>query len=247
MRTVVMGLALSAATLTAVPVVNAETVVRVRAGAANTDYEVEFDGGPYAGRTAKSDFTATALGLTLVSDSGFYFDIVTQSSGDATHDLWRPSPDQNFSRDDFTLTLGATLPSDSGAFSAFAGYKSGESELRSPTGLNAWTRDTFETDGFFFGLGYGFPAAGGQFGLNGALAFMSGTWTDDNGFNNEADYTFGYSFGVSYTYLFGKSFGINADFKTQLYSYDFNVYSGGSMYTVDESINSLGLNVFAQF
>jgi hypothetical protein len=111
-----------------------------------------------------------------------------------------------------------------------------------------WTRDTFDNSGIFFGGGYGFPAAGGQIGLNGALAFMSGKWTDDVGFNNEADFTVGFSFGLSYTYTFGKNFGVTADYKMQRYSYDFGLYSTtGPAYTVAEQINSFGLSVFTQF
>jgi hypothetical protein len=230
-------------------IASAEGLVRVRVGAASTDYDLEFDGGPYAGRKAKSSYTAKALGLTYVAESGFYIDVLGQTSGDATHDLWKPRPDQKFSRDDFTLTLGVSFPSQSGsALSVFGGLKSGSSELTAPPGVFSWSKDVFESTGIFFGLGYGFPALGGQFGLNGALAFMSGTWKDDAGFNNDADYTVGFSLGLSYTYTFGKNFGVIADAKVQNYSYDFAVYSTTTpAYTVTENISSLGLSLFAQF
>ena len=253
MKRNIVGAALLAAAIVAPEIANAQGqgLVRVRAGVASTDYSLKFDdsGGlaAYRGKTAKSSYTAKGVGLTFVSSGGFYADILGQTSGDATHDLWKPSPDQKFSRDDFTLTLGISFPSESGTLSAFGGLKSGTSELSAPPGFG-FSVDKFESTGVFFGLGYGFPAAGGQIGLNGALAFMTGTWKDDAGFNNEADYTFGFSFGLSYTYTFGRNFGVIADLKTQRYSYDFAVYSTTTpAYTVTEQINSLGLNLFAQF
>ncbi len=250
MRTIVAGAMLTAATF-AIPeiAIAQEGLVRVRAGVASTNYNLKFDDvGPYAGGEAKSSYTARGLGLTFISSGGFYVDILGQTSGDATHDLWKPRPDQKFSRDDFTLTLGVSFPSGSGALSVFGGLKSGTSELTTPAGIRAYTYDRFESTGVFFGLGYGFPAAGGQIGINGALAAMSGKWTDDAGFNNEADYTFGFSFGLSYTYTFGRNFGVIADFKTQSYSYDFGVYAVNSpAYTIVERVNSFGLSGFVQF
>ena len=247
MRTIVAGAVVAAAV--ALPqAVQAEGLVRVRAGLAPTNYTLTFDDvGPYAGGKAKSKYTSKNLGLTLISEGGFYVDALGQTSGDAKHDLWNPLPDQGFSRDDFTLTLGVSIPGQSGTGSIFGGFKSGSTELKTPPGL-PWTRDTFDNSGIFFGGGYGFPALGGQIGFNGALAFMSGKWTDDAGFNNEADFTVGFSFGLSYTYMFGKSFGVTADYKTQRYSYDFAVYSTTTpAYTVAEQINSFGLSVFTQF
>jgi hypothetical protein len=248
MRTKIVGAVLTAAAIALPQAVQAEGLVRLRVGAASTNYDLTFDNvGVYANMKAKSKYTAKSAGLTLISEGGFYVDVLGQTSGDATHDLWKPAPDQKFSRDDFTVTLGVSIPGQSGTGSVFGGYKSGSTELTARPGL-PWKRDTFDSDGFFFGAGYGFPAAGGQIGFNGAIAFMQGTWTDDTGYNNEADFTVGFSLGLSYTYMFGKNFGIVGDIKTQRYSYDFAVYSTTQpAYTVVEQINSVGLSLFAQF
>lgn len=258
MRTKVASVLLTAAAVALPQVAQAEGLVRLRAGVANTGYSVKFDENSdpwYRGKTAKSDYTARTVGLTFVSEGGFYVDVTGQTSGDAKHDLWNPQPEQEFSRDDFTLTLGVSIPGQSGTGSFFGGYKSGTTELSAPRGAVVpgsaspigWSKDTFDSKGFFFGGGYAFPAAGGQLGFNGALAFMSGTWKDDAGFSNEADYTIGFSFGLSYTYMFGRNFGLTADFKAQHYSYGFNQYSTFNAYTVDEQINSFGLSALVQF
>jgi len=246
MRTMVASALLTAAAVALPQVAQAEGLVRLRAGVANTGYTVKFDGLNYGRGEAKSDYTAKTVGLTFVSEGGFYVDLTGQTSGDATHDLWQPQPDQKFSRDDFTLTLGVSIPGQSGTGSVFGGFKSGTTELSAPPGFT-FTKDTFDSKGFFFGGGYAFPAAGGQLGFNGAIAFMGGTWKDDAGFSNDADYTFGFSFGLSYTYMFGKNFGLTADLKAQHYSYGFNQYSTVAAYTVDEQINSVGLSALVQF
>lgn len=246
MKKIVATAVISAAALALPQAAQAEGLVRIRVGAAPTNYSLKSDGGPYSGAEAKSDYTATNVGLTFVSEGGVYLDLVGQASGDATHDLYKPQPDQKFSRTDFTLTLGVSMPGQSGTGSIFGGFKSGSSELSAPAGY-AWTKDTFDSTGFFFGGGYAWPALGGQIGLNGAIAFMAGTWKDDAGFNNEADYTFGYSFGLGYTYMFNRNFGLSADYKIQAYSYGFNQYSTTAGYTVDEQISSLGLNALLQF
>ncbi len=258
MRRNIVGAVLLATAVAAPEIANAQGqgLVRVRAGVASTDYSVKFDGGLYQGLKAESKYTAKGVGLTYVSSGGFYVDVYGQTSGDATHDLWKPLPDQKFSRDDFTLTLGVSLPSDAATFSVFGGFKSGTSELDAPRGRTfgfssgpgtiGWGKDTFDSSGIFFGAGVGVPAAGGQIGANAAIAFMSGTWKDDAGFNADADVTVGFSFGLSYTYTFGRNFGVILDYKAQAYSYDFATTTTAN-YSATETINSLGLNLFAQF
>jgi hypothetical protein len=223
--------------------------VSVRAGLTSTTYDLEFDNnGPYANAKATSKYTGKNVGVTIFSDSGCYFDVSGQTSGDATHDLWKPRPEQPFSRDDLTLTIGVTTQSDSGSTSFFGGLKTGSSELKAPPNVFSWTRDTFDSSGVFGGVGFGVPVAGGTFGMNAAVAVMSGEWTDDAGFQNEADYTVGYSLGVNYKYMIAPQFGISVDYKLQAYSYDFAVYSGTQpAYTVVETLSSFGVNAILQF
>jgi hypothetical protein len=254
-----VGAVLTAAAIALPQAVQAEEgLVRLRVGAAATDYSLKFDSSTpdsyYRNKTAKSSYTAKNAGLTFVSPGGFYVDILGQTSGDATHDLWEPyAKNMEFSRDDFTLTLGVSIPSQSGTGSVFGGFKSGTTELQAPKGTfipgygaPLWSKDKFETTGFFFGGGYGFPAAGGQIGFNAAMAFMGGEWTDDTGYRVEADFTFGFSMGASYTYTFGKNFGLIADLKFQNYSYNFDT-STSTPYTITETATAVGLSLFGQF
>lgn len=245
MKKVMATMVISAAAMALPQAVQAEGLVRIRAGVAPTDYTLSFSD---TSQKIKSDYTAKNVGLTFVSEGGFYLDMIGQTSGDATHDAYAPTyPDQKFTRTDFTLTLGLSIPGQSGTGSVFGGFKAGSSEFSAPPGFS-WTKDTFSTAGIFFGAGYAFPAIGGQIGINGAIAFMSGTWEDDGvpKIKEDADYTFGYSFGLGYTYMFGKNFGLAVDYKWQHYSYGFD-QGTLSPYTADENINSLGLTALVQF
>lgn len=235
-------------------------LVRISVGAAQTDYSIKFDAlapaagalGTYKNKTAKSEYTATSLGLTLISGKGLYFDVTGTQSGSATHDLWAtitPATKDEFSHDSITATLGfvQVFPA-GGSLSGFMGYRKGETELAAPKPPSTFSRDTFESQGVFFGMGGGFPALGGSINMSGAIAFMSGKWTDDAGFYSEADYTFGYSFGVGYTYRIGKAWAVTLDYRYQLYSYSFGIYTANTPdYDVTEKISAVGLKISGQF
>jgi hypothetical protein len=238
-----------------------EGLIRARVAVSNNNYSIDFDQNDpnYKNRSAKSSFAMRGIGLTAVSSGGVYLDFLTQSSGTATHDLWNtpmspwttaPHKDLPFKRTENTLTLGFSNQVGEGAGSFFLGYKQGKSELDSPYGkvdfTGTWKRDEFTSAGMFFGGGFAFPAIGGQIGLNAALALMKGKWTDDTGYNNEADITVGFSFGASYTYMFTGNFGASLDFKGAAYNYNFNT-STNNPYTISEKIGSVGVNLLAQF
>lgn len=242
-----------------------EGLIRLRATASRNSYSLGFDdNGPtgYRNKTAKATFTMKGVGLTAVSASGVYVDFVTAKSGSATHDLWNSftTAPQSFERTESALTLGFSGQAGEGSGSAFLGYKVGESKLHAPpfapvtstlpnTTYN-FTQDKFTSSGLFFGGGFAFPAMGGNLGFNGAIAFMSGKWTDDHSptpYDNKADTTVGFSLGASYTYLFTKNVGVSADWRFNAYSYNFNLYSTNPAYTVTETINSFGVSLLAQF
>jgi len=257
MKKLVIGVAISAGAIMASQAAYAqEGLVRARVVLASNSYSLAFDNADpntdYRGRTAKASYRSTGIGLTLVSGGGMYLDFVATTSADATHDLWATS--RPFKRDEQTLTLGYGSSVGTGTLSGFLGYKAGTTELNSLGFLPVapayrFTKDTFETGGFFFGAGYGFPAAGGQIGLNAALAFMSGDWTDDHSpipYDVSADLTLGFSFGLSYTYMFGRNFGASVDLKANTYSYNFG-QATSTPYTNVETITSIGLNLIGQF
>jgi hypothetical protein len=215
----------------------------------------------YAGRTAKSSYLATNAGLTWVSPKGIYVDLSGQlSGGSATHDLWKDSTvskDQDFKRDAYTLTGGYSHGFASGvSVSGFGGYTHGKTTLSAPLGATVpssagplvinFSKDIFESNGIFLGVGTGMPALRGQFSASLAIAGMKGKWKDDNTFNNTADTTVGFSLGGAYTYPITPALGITADLRYQQYKYNFGVVTT-TAYTVTEKVTSLGVRLGYRF
>jgi len=229
----------------------AQNTFRVYAGLAPTKYQISFDNNaPYAGQTAKAQYTAANVGLTWISSMGIYVDFAASQSLSATHDLWESvgGGSQDFSHDYYTLTGGYNHPFSSGAsVTGFGGFISSHTTLNAPQGFFGFTKDTFDARGIFIGVGGGMPALGGQITGSVAVAGMSGTWKDDSGFNNSADTTFGFSLGAAYTYKFSPAWGITADLKGQSYKYNFGAYQAEPPYTVTEKITSVGVRLSYQF
>ena len=230
----------------------AQNTFRVYAGVAPTTYKISFDSNsPYGNVTAKSQYTAANVGLTWISPKGIYVDFSASQSLSATHDLWDSigGGSQDFSHNSYTLTGGYNHVLSKGAsVSGFGGLISSHTTLNAPKPPLLFSKDTFDARGIFIGAGGGMPALGGQFTGSLAIAFMGGTWKDDNGFNNSADTTVGASLGAAYTYKFSPAWGITADLKGQSYKYNFHVYSTTQpAYTVTEKIVSAGVRVSYQF
>ncbi len=239
----------------------AQHTFRPYAGLAATNYSIKFDNNAFVGyqnKTAKSDYLAPTVGFTWVSPQRIFVDAQYQWSGSATHDLWKDitPADQDFSRDTFTLTGGYVHVFPGGnSMSGFGGYTQGESTLAAPRGSTipnsggatiGWSEDKFKSRGLFVGVGGGFPGLGGQFSVSGAIALMSGKWTDDTGFSVDAAATVGVSLSGGYTYRITPALGITGDLKLQNYSYTFDPVTGLD-YTVKESTKALGARVSYQF
>lgn len=228
---------------------------RLYAGLAPTTYKISFDqNSPYGSATAKSKYTAANAGLTWISSRGIYVDFALQQSLSATHDLWNfvpNTPPQDFSHDTYTLTGGYSHGFASGvSVSGFGGYTVSNTQLNAPKPPFAFSKDKFDSQGIFIGVGVGYPALGGQISGSVAIASMKGKWKDDNGFNNTADYTIGFSLGAGYTYKFSQAWGITGDIRSQQYKYDFGTYTATTAqpaYTVKENITSLGVKLSYQF
>lgn len=239
----------------------AQSVFRPYVGIAPTSYSISFDNNAppgYAGKTAKSNYLGENLGLTWISSKGIYVDLSGQLSGrNATHDLWKDSTvtqAQDFSHDSYTLTGGYSHALANGiSISGFGGYTYAKTTLAAPKGASVpagtinFSKDIFESDGIFLGVGTGIPALRGQFGASIAIAGMKGTWKDDNGFNNKADTTVGFSLGGSYSYPITPALGITADLRYQQYNYNFGAVNTTSAYTVSEKIASLGVKLGYRF
>jgi hypothetical protein len=222
-------------------------VFRVYAGLAPTTYRITLNIPPAFNATAKSSYAAANLGATWVSPRGIYVDVSGQKSLNAKHDLWEITGDgqQKFSRDSYTLTGGYTHVLSGGlSVSGFGGYTYGKTIFYTPPGFG-YSKDIFESKGIFVGAGASVPALRGQFSGSIALAGMKGAQKDDNGFNIDADTTFGFSLGGAYTYKLSEALGVTADLRYQQYKYDFGTQIPG--YTVTEKITSLGVRLRHQF
>ncbi|HET7201339.1 MAG TPA: hypothetical protein VFI80_11065 [Burkholderiales bacterium] len=231
---------------------------RAYAGVMPTRYSVSFDNGApdappstYKNKTAKSSYTAVTLGGTWIHPKGIYVDLSAQQSGSATHDLWSDvtNQSQKFTHDVYTLTAGYSHVFPSGmSASGFGGYTQANTTLAAPEPPLGFSKDTFDSKGIFIGVGGGIPALRGQFSGSIALASMSGTWKDDNGFNNSASYTTGFSLSGGYTYRISEALGVTVDLRHQQYKYDFGVYANNSpTYSVTEKITSAGVRLSYQF
>jgi hypothetical protein len=233
-------------------VAQAQNVFRLYGGLAPTTYKISFDqNSPYGSVTAKSSYTAVNAGLTWISPKGIYVDFAASQSLSATHDLWNSipnTPPQDFSHDSYTLTGGYSHGFAQGAsVSGFGGYTASSTVLHAPRPPLAFSKDTFDSQGIFVGVGGGIPALRGQFSASVAIAGMKGKWKDDNGFNNTADTTFGFSLGGGYTYPITPALGVTADLRYQQYKYNFGVVNAAAAYTVTEKITSLGVRLGYRF
>src|SRR6266480_5221754 len=202
-------------------VTQAQNVFRLYGGLAPTSYKIWFDqNAPYSNQTAKSSYTAANVGLTWISPKRIYVDFAAQQSLSATHDLWNsvPSQKQDFSHDSYTLTGGYSHAFAQGvSVSGFGGYTVSSTVLHAPRPPFGFSKDKFDGQGIFIGAGGGIPALGGQFSGSIAIAGMKGKWKNDNGFNNSADTTFGFSLGGAYTYPITPALGVTADLRYQQY------------------------------
>jgi len=232
-------------------VTQAQNAFRVYGGFAPTTYKISFDqNSPYGSVTAKSSYTAANVGLTWISPKGIYVDFAASQSLSATHDLWNSVPNtspQDFSHDTYTLTGGYSHAFAQGvSVSGFGGYTVSNTQLNAPKPPLLFSKDKFDSQGIFVGAGAGVPALRGQFSGSIAIAGMKGKWKDDNGFNNTADTTFGFSLGGAYTYPITPALGVTADLRYQQYKYNFGVVTTAA-YAVTEKITSLGVRLGYRF
>src|SRR5713101_2080727 len=163
-------------------VTQAQNVFRVYGGLAPTTYKISFDqnapnfGGSlnYSNKTAKSSYTAANIGLTWASPKGIYVDLAASQSLSATHDLWSSvpnTPPQDFSHDSYTLTGGYSHGFAQGAsVSGFGGIIVSNTQLNAPKPPLLFSKDKFDSQGIFIGVGGGYPVLGGQISASLAIA-----------------------------------------------------------------------------
>lgn len=230
--------------------VMAEDSIKLRAGFSNNTYTL-LNG---SGNTfAEAPITSTNLGLTfLTSDTG-YIDISTSSgSADATKQI-NPVT-YNVDRSDFAIVIGSnTVQSSGNVTNIYVGYKSGATTLLSPETTSYFSQKIdFEAAGLVLGGGVAIPMNfGGAFTLAGGVGLMSGDYTIENIGNNDAttytaDYTFGFSYGIGYTYPINDKVGVTVDYKGSSYTY---TYDAGltSEFELVEKLSGFGVSLYAKF
>ncbi len=225
----------------------AQAEIKIRAGVDSSTYTL---GGDYI--EAKSSYNPTNFGLTWAADNGMYIDVAL-SGGSGDHDGWavRGAPSESFERSDAALIFGMSFlnPNSGIAGTIYTGLKTGTTTLGAPISTG-WTEETFTATGVVFGGGASFPIAGGKAGSVGVslgLGVMGANWQDNSvaGFDVDADIAVGLSYGVSYTYPITSNFGVVAHVKGNSYSYDFG--DEFNTFTVDETVRSIGVSLYAKF
>jgi hypothetical protein len=230
--------------------VMAEDSIKVRAGFANNNYELNLeDGSTFVGGPVKT----TNLGITFLTSETGYVDIsISSGSGDSTETLY-PRPAYALDRSDFAIVFGSNKLHDDGKVTnMYIGYKSGETTMVSPEDASWWGNTiNFEAAGLVVGGGLAIPVPiGGAVSLTGGLGLMSGDYsyslTSGYAYSKTADYTFGFSYGIGYTYPINNSVGVSVDYKASSYSYTFD--AGLSTEEIlDEKISGVGVSIYAKF
>jgi hypothetical protein len=192
---------------------SAETIFRPRVSLGFSSYELAFTN---SGSSLSSvSYLKGGIGATVATGQ-LYFDAGYSGSLGAKYDDGVVA-DQDFLRNDLTLTVGYVLPNN---FTVFGGYKSGTTEYTDWLSVDTTTK--FEASGPYFGAGIGIPAGSGVLSFNGAIAILSADLTDNDPnlipFNASAD-SVGLSLGAGYSMSFGGTSGLAFKGSIQAYNY----------------------------
>jgi len=222
--------------------VSAETLFRPRASIGYSSYELKFTGAS-SGTLSSVSYLKGGVGATIASGK-LYFDLGYTGSLGAKYDDGVVA-DQDFLRDDLTLTVGYALPNN---VTVFGGYKSGTTEYTAFDEPNTTLK--FEATGPYFGAGISIPTGSGVWSINGAIAILSATLKDDTvGFtpyDASAD-SVGFSLGAGYTLTFDGGQGLS--FKASYQTYDYTGWSD-PVYTIpdiEETILALDVEYYINF
>lgn len=219
-----------------------DSKIRVRAGLSSVNYvsPSTTPGNP----DFKSTYAALIAGGSLITSSGLFVDLGIRKSlsaeWNATDLNW--ANDDDFARNEITLTLGKAL--DSG-FAVFGGVQSSTAEATLSTANTGLLSDiVIETTGrlLFCGVSKSMPLGSGS--LNVSLAVgLYGQTTDNNvGAPSEKSTNGGgASLGGSYSLPLGNGLSLIGDLRYQSYAVE---YSGDPS---KENVGSASLALAAQF
>lgn len=212
----------------------ADGVFRGKAGISNNSFDSIWSGGDLS-----ADYQALNLGLSYVSQDMYYADFGLKKSlnGDwAAEDNVGPI-EENYSRTDYTLTLGKVL---SNGIQLFGGYQNSTATMDLPTGYLV-ADEKIKITGFFAGVGKSFNFENSSLNINFSIGKMNGALTDAAGIENDSEDGSGNSFGATYTYFLDDSSTVSVEFKQQKYSYTYD-NSGMILTAGDDKVSLLGVN-----
>lgn len=224
-----------------------DSAVRVRAGLAAVSY-VSPDS---SGVDFKSSYAAAQIGASYITGSGWYGDLAMRTSLSAkwnTADIiGNPgAEDDDFSRNEVTLTIGKSLGN---GLAVFAGLQvvSAEATLsKTNSGLPADESITLDNTIAFVGASKSIPVGAGSMSFSGALGVLKEETKNSAGLGGgtqKADTGAGFSLGAGYSHPITQAVSVLADLKFQTYS----VKYPGSTDSSNQTVTSLGLSVVGQF
>jgi hypothetical protein len=225
-----------------------EGVVRARIGLSSNDFSTIWSGGDL-----KTDYISLNFGVTYITPNAFYFDLGVKQDTSASwntvelNEGFNDGKDEDYSRDDITLTIGKAL--DNGV-QIFAGYQDSSANITLP---NIWVESGYveeeeiDVNGFFVGVGKSFKIGEGSFNLNASYGWMDGTLVDANGNDWDSTDGGGYSLGASYTRFLTESISLNLELKRQKYSYDYDTEGAIILTSGDDQMTMVGVNLVYQF
>lgn len=224
-----------------------DSAVRVRAGVAGVSFVAPSTtpGTP----DLESDYTALVLGGSYVTAGGWYGDLgwrgSTGAKWNAGEVVGNPAvEDQDFSRNEVTLTVGKLLGD---GLSVFGGAQFIQSSLDLAANISiSGNQESVDVDDtiLFVGVAKSFAIGSGSLNVSGALGVMNEETSYSAGFNlaaEESDNGVGYSLGVGFSHPLTSFLSIQADLRHQSYSVE---YQGVDS---EQKVTAAGVAVVGQF
>lgn len=218
----------------------AEAAVRLKVAkglAGDSSYEYEDVGG--GSLKLDGDYSPLALNVAFVNDSGGYFDIGYSTSSDDVEIQGGGWP-YTYDRNDIALTFGGVTR----GFGFFVGLRKGEGEYVTPNTTGAYT---LTSTGVVMGMSGQFkPAPKHTVAISGGIGLLTGELEDTQGGNNfseDADWTFGFSWGLAYSFQAAEKVAVGIEHKSQSYEFEFWPEWPADDYTITESLSNTSLFV----
>ena len=194
----------------------------------------------WSGGLVTADYSSTNYGLTYAFDNGYYLDYGTKLGEETDTNLRGNYPGSEFSRDETTITLGASLGD---GLSVFGGIT--ETEYSVP--FFNFT-EHLNSDGLFIGVGKSILLDTGVLSLSLAYADLDMDLTYE-GFN-QTPFSFtgdGFSYSAAYVYPVNDQISVNFEYRNQEYNYTSAGNQLSGPLDQDDTVSQLGINLLYSF